>query len=122
MSDMKMEQVESTYKKKGQVASAVQAIITLILGTGVATLLIIFVGVLGGQVYNQTEDDILELNTTDPVAYASVQASITSGFEALELTGGYLPIVILAVIIFVVLGLVLMMGRPATGQNFTGAL
>ena len=36
------------YKKKGQAVGAVNAIITLVVGIGVAVMVLIFVGALGG--------------------------------------------------------------------------
>lgn len=100
------------YKKKGAVQEQTGAVILLIMGVGVATLVLIFVGVLGGQVYSQVEADINAINDTTIQGY--VKESITSGFKALKVTGGYLPIVVLAVIIFVVLGLVMGLGRTTT--------
>lgn len=114
-------ETKEVYKKKGQVEQDVGAIITLIMGVGIAVLMLIFVGVLGGQVYSQTAEDINDI--TDATIRGHVTASIQSGFEGLELTGGYLPIVALAVIIFIVLGLVLTFGAPsATGRGVGGAL
>jgi hypothetical protein len=98
------------YTKKGMVQEQVGAIILLIMGVGVATLVLIFVGVLGGQVYSQVQGDIASI--TDTNIKGNITAGITSGFKALNLTGSYLPIVVLAVIIFIVLGLVMSLGRP----------
>jgi len=95
---------ELAYESEGYAEPNVTVIIGLIVGVGVATLVLIFVGVLGGQVYNQAEPDID--NISDATIKASIKTSITSGFKALETSGNYLPTVVLAVIIFVVLGLV----------------
>lgn len=167
------------YHRKGQIGGAVGAIIALIVGVGVAVLVLIFVGVLGGQSYNIAEDDISSIGnnsvvnesftpltnettqlahhnihsgslailnastgTSLPVAnfsvdYAAgtlildhanpanatpmlatynwgqiavqtnVDNAVTSGFEALENTGDYLPLIVLAVVIALVLSLVL---------------
>lgn len=92
------------YEKKGQVA-AVGAIITLIVGVGVAVLVLIFVGALGGQTYQLVEPDIDAITNT--TIQGKIKDSILSGFTALQQTGSYLPIVVLAVIIFIVLTLVL---------------
>jgi Na+-driven multidrug efflux pump len=117
------------YKKKGQVAENVSVIITLIIGVGVAALVIIFVGTLGGQVYNQVDDKLCDFNTggigdagcTDGLKDYNIASSITksinSGFDALETTADYLPIIVLAVIIFIVLGLVVGMGGGLGGGN-----
>jgi len=93
------------YKKEGQAQGAVGAIITLIVGVGVSVLVLIFVGALGGQTYNLVEDDINAIN--DSEIQANVENSIKSGFEALEQTGDYIPIIVLAVVISLVLFLVL---------------
>ena len=93
------------YEMKGQAQGAVGAIITLIVGVGVATLVLIFVGSLGGQTYELVEDDIDSITNT--TIKNSVKNGIVSGFEALEQTGEYLPIIVLAVVISLVLFLVL---------------
>jgi len=93
------------YRKKGQTAQAVGAIITLIVGVGVAVLVLIFVGALGGQTYNLVEPDIDSI--TNITIKDSIKSSIVSGFTALEQTGNYLPIIVLAVVISLVLALVL---------------
>lgn len=99
-----MEQ-DQLYKRKGQAAGAVGAIITLIVGVGVAVLVMIFVGSLGGQTYDLVEEDIDAITNTS--IKNSVKNGILSGFEALEQTGDYLPIIVLAVVISLVLVLVL---------------
>ncbi len=117
------------YKKKGQVANNIGAIITLIIGVGVAALVLIFVGALGGQVYEQVESDICDTNLDgcggDGINNANVaqhiKEAMQSGFEALEVSGNYLPIIVLAVVIFIVLGLVTGMGGGAR-QYGGGAL
>ena len=180
---------DNLYKKEGMAQGAVGAIITLIVGVGVAVLVLIFVGALGGQTYNLVESDIQELYgvvtndtfTASSSAYVSltndnintaglyfhnatsgalinsenftinyadgavkstalwngkslfanytygdlevqdnVKNSIKSGFEALEQTGDYIPIIVLAVVISLVLFLVLSMmnfGGMSSGRN-----
>jgi len=163
--------------KKGQAQVAVGAIVTLIVGVGVATLVMIFVGSLGGQTYNLVESDIDSIanngivnetftpivstavaldndfvqsgtlsvvdssdasialgnftidygagtmtltnaaynNTALNASYThgdtairnSIKNGIKSSFDAMENTGDYLPIVVLAVVISLVLALVL---------------
>ena len=107
------------YKKKGQMQGVVGGVIVLITGMGVATLVLIFVGVLGGQTYNLVEADIASIN--DSTIQASVKAGITSGFQALEQTGAYLPIIVLAIVITIVLALVLGMAGVATGGGNRGS-
>lgn len=53
---------------------------------------------------------------------SSIQSGLVSSFEALEDTGSYMPILVLAVVIFLVLGLVMtvtMIGGNNTGGNTT---
>lgn len=97
--------MEDAYKKRGYLGGAVGAVITLITGVGVAVLVLIFVGSLGGQTYELVEADIDGITNTTVKDH--VKGSIISGFEALEQTGDYLPIIVLAVIIALVLTLVL---------------
>ena len=97
--------MEEKYEKKGQVGGSVGAVITLIVGVGVSVLVLIFVGSLGGQTYELVEADIDSITNT--TIQNSVKSSIVSGFGALEDTGGYLPIIVLAVVIALVLALVL---------------
>jgi len=109
------------YEKEGYVAENVGAIITLIIGVGVSALVLIFVGALGGQTFNLVEDDIAAI--TDANIKLSVTNAITSGFEAVETSGQYLPIVVLAVIISIVLTLVVGMGGGGgRGAYYGGAL
>ena len=97
--------MDEKYMKKGQATMAVGSLITLIVGVGVGVLVLIFVGALGGQTYNLVEDDIAEISNT--TIKNSVNDGIASGFEALEQTGDYMPIIVLAVVISLVLALVL---------------
>ena len=114
-----MEQ-ELKYKKSGQMGGAVGAVIQLITGVGVAVLVLIFVGTLGGQTYSLTESKIDEI--TNGTVRQSVKDGIISGFSALKQTGDYLPIIVLAVVIALVLYLVLGMAGGAGGGNRGSAL
>jgi hypothetical protein len=113
---------ENEYKVEGQVTDGVQAIVTLIIGVGVGTLVLIFVSVLGGQTYSQTATQLLSLNSTDPMAYNNVTAAIRQGFVSLNTTGSYMPIIVLAVIIFIVLTLVTSLNKPAMGGMYGGSV
>ena len=97
-------------------AAAVMSVILLIVGFAVAGLLFTFTQVLGGQTYNLVEDDIDAIG--NDTIRNSIKASIISGFSALEQTGDFLPIIVLAVIIFLVLSLVL--GFTALGDRTGG--
>lgn len=103
------------YEKKGMAGGAVSNIITLIVGVGVAVLVLIFVGSLGGQTFEKVEDDIDAITNT--TVQLHVRSSIISGFEALDDTGGYLPIIVLAVVIALVLVIVLGLGAIGGGRG-----
>jgi len=115
---MRLETVEVVYEKEGTVTESTNAMIVLIVSVGIAILVLIFVGVLGGQVYVQVEPDIN--NITDTTIQGYIKDAITSGFKALKLTGSYMPIVVLAGIIFLVLVLVIGALRTAGMQATTG--
>lgn len=104
------------YMEEGQAGMAVGNVITLIVGVGVAVLVLIFVGALGGQTYNLVEPDIDAITNT--TIKNAVKDSVVSGFTALKQTGSYLPIIVLAVVIFLVLALVL--GFTAFGGGGMG--
>jgi hypothetical protein len=108
------------YKKKGQMNGAVAATIQLITGVGVAVLVLIFVGALGGQTYNLVEPDI-DAISNDTIKTA-VKDGIVSGFTALKQTGSYLPIIVLATVIALVLFLVLGMSGVGGGGYRGSAL
>ena len=114
-----LEQKEVIYEGEGAVQQSVGAIVTLIVGVGVAALVLIFVGTLGGKTYSMVEEDIDALSNESIKNYT--KDGIVSAFEALEQTGGYLPIIVLAVIIFLVLGLILgMTGGLTYGGGYGG--
>ena len=187
------------FEEKGQIDNAVSSIITLVVGVGVAVLVLIFVGVLGGQTFEITESKIdsignnvvtgesgITANATSQLAHHDIQentlsifnttgdqhqwalsnftidftngivtslpggengsvpingtdlsanytwgnieirnsikSSIVSGFSALEQTGDFLPIIVLAVVIFLVLSLVLGFTAFGGGQGGGSAL
>jgi len=105
--------------RKGQMGGATGAVITLVVGISVAVLVLIFTSSLSGQVYETVEDDIDAISNT--TIKDSIKEGIISGFEAQEKTGGYMPIIVLAVVIALVLALVLGFTRM-TGQGGGSAL
>lgn len=126
------------YQKKGQMRGNVSNIVGLVVGVGVASLVIIFIGALGGQTYNQVQGKICDLNQaasdgngggeqgcTEGIGNYNIALDIREGiqssFGAISTSGQYLPIIVLAVVIFVVLGLVVNMGRGSGGYS-AGAL
>jgi len=112
--------MKQMYELEGQSSMAVGNVITLIVGVGVAVLVLIFVGTLGGQTYELVEDDLDAISNT--TIQNSVKDGIVSGFEALEQTGDYLPIIVLAVVIFLVLSMVLGFTAFGGGGRMGGAL
>lgn len=107
-----------TFELKGQTSGPINMIVSLIIGVVVAVLVLIFGGALGGQTYTIVEADIASINDSD--IKDSVVTSIKSGFTALEQTGKYLPLVVLAVVIAVVLSLVIGMGSIG-GNGYGGS-
>jgi flagellar biosynthesis protein FlhB len=105
------------YEEEGQ--AQVGGLVGMVVLVGVAILVLIFVGALGGQTYNLVEPDINAINNSD--VKASVENGIVSSFKALETTGQYMPIVVVALIIGIVLSVVL--GFTAfSGRSGGGAL
>jgi len=101
------------YSKKGQVAVGGSEVLTLIIVVGIAALVLIFVSTLGGQTYNLVEADINNISNT--TVRTSVQNASQSGFDAMETVGNYLPLIVLAIVISIVLALILGLGsRNAT--------
>ena len=101
--------MEFSYIEEAMVGNQVSEIITLIVGVGIAALVLVFVSTLGGSTFNLVEDDITDI--TDANVEASVRASATAGFEAMETVGDYLPLIVLAIVIFIILGLIMGLGR-----------
>jgi hypothetical protein len=97
------------YYEDGMVGGQVSEVITLIVGVGIAALVLVFVSTLGGSTYNLVEEDINAIS--DATVKASVVASSQAGFSAIETVGDYLPLVVLAIVIFIVLGLIMGLGR-----------
>jgi hypothetical protein len=113
-SGLKMEKCEKVvdadeeYEEEGFVQQNVMAIVTLIVGVAIGTIVIIFAGALGGQTYSVVEDDINGINNSTIQGY--IKDGIVAGFQALSQTGGYMPLIVLGVVIFLVLSLILGLG------------
>ena len=175
------------YHKRGNLGGAVGAVAGLIVGVGVSVLVLIFVGVLGGQTYVMTEPSLNAINSNavasesttvlkgiavslanNPVIagtlsvkngtaavglgnftvnYPSgtltltgnagynntaltaaytwgdrtipnyIKGSVLSSFQALNTVGDYLPIIVLAVIITLVMALILSLANAGTGPG-----
>lgn len=119
---MQLEQTQK-YTKKGQVAnSAIGSIIALVVGVGIVVVVVIFISVLSGTTYTLTESSFSNFtNSTMGLSVStSLNASVLSGFTTFQTTSSYIPLVVLAVIIFIVLSLVLgftMFSRGQTGGS-----
>jgi len=97
-------------EKEGFIQESTGSIITLVVGIGIAVLVMMFISVLAGQTYLVVEDEIdynRHVNATISQTRISVFNSVESSFDAIEATGSYLPIVVLAVVITMVLALIL---------------
>jgi hypothetical protein len=103
---MKMQELKTKRVFKGYVEAG--AMTTLIIGVGVSVLLLIFIGVLGGQAYSMTQSNIESIN--DSVIKGYIKGAISSGFQSLQTVGQYMPLIVLAVVIGIVLAVVLSLG------------
>lgn len=97
------------YKEIAMVGNQISEVITLIVGVGIAALVLVFVSTLGGSTYNLVEEDIAAI--TDANVKSAVESASLSGFDAMETVGNYLPLIVLAIVIFIVLGLIMGLGR-----------
>jgi len=117
VSIMKQElEQEQKFEAEGFVSGSVQAAITLIVGMSVATVVIIFSSSLSAKTYELTEDDINAISNS--TIKTSVQNAVLSGFEAQEQTANFLPLIVLAVVITLVL--VLLLSMPMIGGAMGG--
>jgi len=104
---------EIVYQEEGVVRDTISAMIALFIGIGVIVLVVILVGVIGGKAYETTAADIdaiCDLNADSGLcisgslsAEQDVNDSISSTFEALSDAAGFLGIIILALVFFLVL-------------------
>lgn len=103
------------YKKDGMidVASVYQLVVAGVL-LGALMLVLIFVPVLGGAVYEQTEAQIDSI--TDANVKSSVQATALSGFATLETFSDYTGLFVLGIIIVALLSLIIggLIGRSGS--------
>ena len=83
-------------------------IISLFLSIGVVGIVLIFATVMQAEVYKETEADVNSI--ADATIKASAQNSIANTFEAMDKGSGYLPLIILGIVIATILGLILGLG------------
>lgn len=115
-----MEEKNEEYELEGYMQESVSGVIFLVIGMGIAVLILIFIGVLSGQTYQIVESKIDAISNVN--IKNAVKNSIESGFESLETTGDYLPIVTIALIMFMLLSIIvgLIMPRAFGGGGAYG--
>lgn len=116
-----MDREKQIYEKEG-VLGNVNGMIALFVGLGVIGIVIVFLGALGGQTYNTvspTIDSIPDGNSQiDPTGNAIqgyVKSAINSGFTAQSTGAGYLPLLVGAIILIVVIGLLVSVSAANQG-------
>jgi hypothetical protein len=87
------------------VMTGVGGVIFLIVGFAVATLISIFTGVLSGQTWQLSESKIDSITNT--TIKEKIKAGAISSFDASKQIQDFLPIVGLAFMVVIILGLVL---------------
>jgi hypothetical protein len=115
--------MRKTYKKSGVIQASVGAVIFLIVGMAIASMVNIFTGTLSGKTYSLMEDDIDSITNT--TIKDSIKSGIISGFEAQKQTADFLPLIVMALVITIVLIVLLsipMVGGIAGGGNRGSAL
>lgn len=109
-------ETDEVYESEGSVSIALGDIMQLVIVVAVIVVAIIFTNLLVGQTYNLVEDDITSITNTTVSGY--IQDSIGNGIQAMTQVSGYVPIVMIAVIISIVLSLIvgfLFVGGGAMG-------
>ena len=104
------------YKSEGNVSGN---LVTLILAVGISIVIYIFMGVISAQTYQLSVSQISAISNTTIKGY--VYAGIGNGFSAYSTTGSYLPLVVLAVVIGLVLTAILS-ATMVPGVGGAGAL
>jgi hypothetical protein len=110
-------EVHEVYEKEGVVGN-INGMITLFVGLGVISIVIVFLGALGGQTYNQAQPQIDAI--TDANIKANVKSAIASGFQAQATGAGYLPLLVGAIILIVVIGLLVSVSAGGQGGGYGG--
>ena len=105
------------YEEEGAVSQTISAMIALFVGLGVVILVVILVGTLGGKAFNTVQADIV-VNEADgnlSVISQDINASIVNAFSGFGDGVGFLSIIILALVFFLVLALLGTGMRPFSG-------
>lgn len=104
------------YKKRG-IGGVSGAIVGLVVGMGVALLVLIFVGVLSGRAYQLNQANIETI--ANGTIKTEVFNGVTNSFAAYKTVGQYMPLIVLAVVISLVLALILSFTNVGDGQGGT---
>lgn len=107
------------YKKSGFVVESVNAFTFLAVGVGTAVIVMIMVGVLAGQMYQQNETKITDI--VNQTVEDNVREGIVSGFKAYKQTGDYMPLLVLAIIMGLVLAIILGLTLRGAGGGGGGS-
>lgn len=83
------------YKEEGQ---AVNQLIAIFSGLVIVAMVVIIGMVIAGKTYSVNANSLLDLNTTDPTSYTSVQTAIQNTFSAVSDSTTFIIILVLAVV------------------------
>lgn len=83
------------YKEEGQ---AINQLIAIFSGLVIVAMVVIIGMVIAGKTYSVNADSLLDLNTTDPTSYTSVQTAIQNTFSAVSDSTTFIIILVLAVV------------------------
>ena len=107
------------FKKKGMMGS-ITAVISLVIGIIVATVVIIFGASISAKTYSLTSADIDAISNSTIKGY--VQNGVASAFQAQASTGQYLPLVVLGFIVVIILSMIVGLMAVGPGRGGGGAL
>ena len=89
-------------KKKGQ--TAMMSVIGLIVLIGVAIITMVFIGVMAGRTYETSETHITDI--TNQTIEDHVRNGIVETFQAYEDIGSFMPLIVLALVVILILSLI----------------
>lgn len=111
MQDLELENKKVMFEEEGQLGGVMPLVIGLFIGLVIVSLVTIFGGVLGGTTYQQVEPDLDAITNSNVRDHA--KNAIINSFEAQEDTANLLPVVGLAVVMFLVMSLVIGFSQSA---------
>lgn len=114
------------YEKEGNTQN-INGMIALFVGLGIISIVIIFLGTLGGQTYNTVQptlnsiaDGNAQVDPTGNTIKGYISQSIQSGFQAQSTGAGYLPLMVGAIILVVIIGLLVAVSANNNGYSGGG--